>query len=733
MSPVCSGSSPARMPHVGNKTEKSASQATKLHVGFPNMPDGKDYLQRVQDLLASRRVTNGGPIVQEFERKIRETLGVAHAVAVCNGTLGLQIAAKALGLQGEVIVPGFTFVATAHAFEWIGLEPVFVDIDPSTHNIDPAKIAQAVTPRTSAVVGVHLWGIPCDTVAIEGIARQHGLKVVYDAAHAFGSRRGGTMVGNFGDCEVFSFHATKFVHAFEGGVITTNDDALADKMRLMRNFGFDGYDSVVSPGINAKMPEVCAAMGLCNLESMDEFVEKNRRNHQLYRRHLQDLPGISVLAYDPGEQGNYQYVVAEVDPLRCPADRDELVRALHAGGILARRYFWPGCHRMSPYSARARVADGDFSASEAVASKVIVFPTGQAVGREEVLRVRAVMQAALEERAFVSRHYVRATVKAARYVSVPESAKSAPITAHRWPATTAPVVSICCYTYNQAHMIGEAIAGFLTQETDFPVEIVLQDDASTDGTDEVVRRHAAKHPDLYRPVFHAENSHSRGHSPMLSCLSHCRGEFIALCEGDDYWTDPRKLQKQVDFLRANPDCVGCIHDAKVVDAAGQVLMESCIDRKAGRYTRDDCVRWLLGGYPTASLVFRRSAIADMPAYLRNRPRDTTLDIAITKHGNLGVLDANMSVYRKHAGGTWTNGSRIGRLLRNYQMYNELLLDEELRGLYEEPIRKHLEATKLKIEAEASGAQSLRQSLSWKITKPLRRFRRLVDVHDTGND
>lgn len=369
--------------------------ATKFYVGLPDIPDEKSFLESVTDVIAMRRVTNDGPNVRSLEQRICGMLGVRNAVAVCNGTLGLQVAAKALGLTGEVIMPSFTFVATAHALEWIGLQPVFVDIDPETHNIDPERIDEAITDRTSAIIGVHLWGTPCHAAAIEEVARNRGLSVMYDASHAFGSSLDGRKIGGFGACEVFSLHATKFVHTFEGGVITTNDDALAAKMRLMRNFGFQGYDRVVSCGINAKMAEIPAAMGLCCLEVIDEAADRNRRNYLLYAEHLRGLSGISLLAYDDATQGNYQYVVIEVDRDLCPCTRDDLVDALHKQNVIARKYFWPGCHRMEPYLSARPEARRDLPNTEDVAERVIVLPTGAAVGQEEIAGICAVLRKAL--------------------------------------------------------------------------------------------------------------------------------------------------------------------------------------------------------------------------------------------------------------------------------------------------------------------------------------------------
>ncbi|HVM48660.1 MAG TPA: DegT/DnrJ/EryC1/StrS family aminotransferase, partial [Candidatus Acidoferrum sp.] len=319
-----------------------------LHVGRPNVGEWNSFLARVNDLWERKWFTNNGPYVRQFEQKLVEMLGVRHCIPVCNATIAMELAIRALGQTGEVIVPSFTFIATAHALQWQGITPVFCDIDPATHNLDPAKVEQMITPRTTGVIGVHVWGRPCEVDALSDVARRHGLKLLFDAAHAFGCSAGGRMIGNFGDAEVFSFHATKFFNSFEGGAIATNDDKLAERIRLMKNFGFQGYDNVVCIGTNGKMTEVCAAMGLTELESMDGFVGANRRNYQAYRSGLEGIPGVTLVSYDEMERCNFHYIVLEVDEA-AGLERDLLVQALHAENVLARRYFFPGCHRMEPY------------------------------------------------------------------------------------------------------------------------------------------------------------------------------------------------------------------------------------------------------------------------------------------------------------------------------------------------------------------------------------------------
>jgi dTDP-4-amino-4,6-dideoxygalactose transaminase len=363
-----------------------------LHVGRPNVGNQERLLERIHGMLEKRWLTNDGPLVREFEDRISDFAGVRNCITMCNATVALEIATRALELEGEVIVPSYTFVATAHALQWQGISPVFADIDPDTHNINPASIEQLITERTTGIIGVHLWGRPCDTTTIEAVAERHNLKVLYDAAHAFGCSRNGRMVGGFGTCEVFSFHATKFINSFEGGAIVTNDDLLAEKLRLMRNFGFKGFDNVEYLGVNGKMTEVCAAMGLTSLDAIDEITRGNRENYEGYQRRLSALSGISVIEYDPSEFNNWQYVVIEVDEVESGASRDSIISALHAENIIARKYFWPGCHRMEPYRTTDPEAWRHLSVTERIAARVIVLPTGQAVKGEDVERVCSVIE-----------------------------------------------------------------------------------------------------------------------------------------------------------------------------------------------------------------------------------------------------------------------------------------------------------------------------------------------------
>ena len=367
-----------------------------LHVGRPNVGNRERFLTRMADMLDRRWLTNNGPYVQELERKIAALLGVKHCVCMCNGTVALEIAIRALELHGEVIIPSFTFIATAHALQWQEITPVFCDIDPRTHNIDPPQVERLITPRTTGIIGVHTWGRGCDALALTEIARRRGLRLMFDASHAFGCSYQGRKVGNFGDAEVFSFHATKFFNTFEGGAIVTNDDKLAEKIRLMKNFGFSGLDNVIYIGTNGKMSEVSAAMGLTNLESLDEFIAINQKNYGHYRRGLEGLPGIKIVAYDASERANYQYLVLEVDEAVSGISRDLIVRILHAENIRARRYFYPGCHRMEPYRSYFPHAGLLLPHTEALTSRVMSLPTGTAVGESDIVQICDVIRFVLD-------------------------------------------------------------------------------------------------------------------------------------------------------------------------------------------------------------------------------------------------------------------------------------------------------------------------------------------------
>lgn len=359
----------------------------KLHVSRPNIGNRNSLLERIEDLLDRRWLTNDGPYVQEFERRIADLLGVKHCIAMCNATIALEIAIRALGMKGEVILPSFTFIATAHALQWQEITPVFCDIAPQTYNLDPNKVESMITPRTTGIIGVHVYGRPCDVGSLSEIANRRNLKLLFDAAHAFGCSYKGRPIGRFGDAEVFSFHATKFFNTFEGGAVTTNNDDLADKIRLMKNFGFTWYDTVDYIGTNGKMSEVSAAMGLTSLECIDKFVDVNYRNYKQYQKELEGIAGIHMVTYDKSEKCNYQYIILEIDETITHVSRDQLVNILFSENVLARRYFYPGCHRMEPYHSYFPHAGLLLPETESATERVLSLPTGTAIVADEIERI----------------------------------------------------------------------------------------------------------------------------------------------------------------------------------------------------------------------------------------------------------------------------------------------------------------------------------------------------------
>lgn len=366
-----------------------------LHVGRPTMGDRENFLRLADEMFSNQWYTNNGPLVQRLEQEVATYLGVRNCVAMSNGTTALEIAIRALGMTDEVIVPSYTFIATAHALHWQGITPVFADIDPETCNLDPVAVRRMITSRTRGIIGVHLWGRPAPVGALQEIANEHGIPLLLDAAHAFGCTLDGTMIGSAGRAEVLSFHATKFFNSFEGGAIVTNNDDLAETARLMRNFGFAGNDNVIYPGTNAKMTEICAAMGLTNLRGLPATVAANRANYHAYQDFLTTVPGISLLEYDERESNNFQYIVALVDEDRTNV-RDQLVEGLEAENVLARRYFWPGCHRMKPYRDLFPNAGILLPVTESVAERTIVLPTGPSITVDMIRTITSAMRCILE-------------------------------------------------------------------------------------------------------------------------------------------------------------------------------------------------------------------------------------------------------------------------------------------------------------------------------------------------
>jgi dTDP-4-amino-4,6-dideoxygalactose transaminase len=353
----------------------------------PTIPDRSSLAERIEGILDSGTLTNG-PTVRELERRAAEYLGVKHALAVGSCTAGLMLALRAAGLSGDVVVPSFTFAATVHAVAWNGLRPVFADIDPETLTLSADAVRHAVTVRTSAVLATHVYGTPCDVEGLAAIAEEFGCRLFFDAAHAFGSRRAGMPVGRFGDAEIFSLSPTKVLVAGEGGIVATNDDLLAERCAIGRDYGHPGDYDCRFVGLNGRMSELHAAVALASFSTLEERIERRGELVRLYRGELGAIPGLSFPAVRDGDRSTYKDFTVLVEPSRFGLDAGGLATALAAEGIETRRYYWPPVHAMRAYRGLGATAPG-LRVTDDVGPRVITLPLWDAMSDEDVLRSAA--------------------------------------------------------------------------------------------------------------------------------------------------------------------------------------------------------------------------------------------------------------------------------------------------------------------------------------------------------
>jgi dTDP-4-amino-4,6-dideoxygalactose transaminase len=339
----------------------------------PTLPSYDSLSAQVAELFETGMLT-AGPSAVEFESRLAEHLGVEHVVATSSCTTGLILAMRALGLEGEVIVPSFTFMATVHPVAWNGCTPVFVDIDPETWNIDPAAVERSITPRTSAIVGVHLLGTPANISALEDIAKRHGLRLVFDAAHGFGSLYRGKPLGGNGDVEVFSATPTKVLNAVEGGIVATNDAEIARLVRVARNYGNPGDYGSDLVGLNGRMPEFNAIVGMKSLEMLEGNVQRRQEIAATYHERLGALPGITFQKHDAGDRCSFKEFSLTVDEKPFGMSRGVLAEALKAEGIDSRFYYDPPVHKHKVYAHLARSYEGKLPVTDSVAERTITIP-----------------------------------------------------------------------------------------------------------------------------------------------------------------------------------------------------------------------------------------------------------------------------------------------------------------------------------------------------------------------
>jgi len=369
--------------------------SSPIFVTQPDLPPLEQFLPYLEQIWQNKVLTNGGPFHKRFEAELAEYLGVPHISLFTNATIALVTALQSLRITGEVITTPYSFVATAHSLLWNGIKPVFVDIDPETLNLDPAKIEAAITPETTAILPVHCYGRPCEVEAIQRIADDYNLKVIYDAAHAFGIRRGGTSVLTHGDLSVLSFHATKVFNTFEGGAIVSPDAKAKQRIDHLKNFGFVNETTVVATGINGKMSEFNAALGLLQLQHVGRAIERRGEIAARYRELLAGLPGVRLMDAPADASGNHSYFPILVGG-SFPIGRDELYQKLKDEGVHARRYFYPLISDFPMYRGLPSADPARLPVARAAASQVLCLPIYPALADADVQRVADIVrQAAL--------------------------------------------------------------------------------------------------------------------------------------------------------------------------------------------------------------------------------------------------------------------------------------------------------------------------------------------------
>lgn len=360
-----------------------------ITVTSPLLPDLEEFNAMLREIWDSRWITNNGSFHQRLEQALAEYLKVPYVSLFTNGTLPLITALQALRITGEVITTPYSFVATTHALWWNGIKPVFVDIDPASGCMDPRCIEAAITPKTTAIMPVHVYGKPCDTKAIQEIADKYGLKVIYDAAHAFGVEVDGRSVLREGDMSTLSFHATKVYNTVEGGAMVMHDAKTKQRIDYLKNFGFAGETQVVAPGINSKVDEIRAAYGLLNLRQVDDAIAARRRAAQAYRRELRGVPGIAFFDDMPGVRHNYSYFPIFVDADAYGLTRDELYFKMREAGVMGRRYFYPLISEFTTYRGLPSAAKENLPNAYRMADTVICLPMHHALTDEDIQRVTA--------------------------------------------------------------------------------------------------------------------------------------------------------------------------------------------------------------------------------------------------------------------------------------------------------------------------------------------------------